>query len=201
LFDEKIIKQINNFSNELYQKLKKENTKYAIAIYGDVFYRMRPYDVLDLSKNSDEIMIMAYDFHKSIGEPGPNFPLNKKEIYNYDFKKMIDDFLRYVSKDKISVIFGLYGYDWIVDEKGRPIKSANALSYNEIKNKYLNNCSRPKCKIFVDNVSTENRVELVNNDSKKHIIWFEDERSVNEKINYLKSKRIFNYSYWANGYF
>ena len=74
LFGDEIIDQINNFSNSFYKEIIKNNLKYSIAIYGDVFYRKRPYDVSSLAKNSDEIMIMAYDFHKSIGEPGPNFP-------------------------------------------------------------------------------------------------------------------------------
>ncbi len=201
LFGNEIPNQINYFSNELYKKLKENNIKYSIAIYGDVFYRKRPYDIQNLAKNSEEIMIMAYDFHKSIGEPGPNFPLNGKENYNYDMEVMINDFLRIVPQDKITVIFGLYGYDWIVDEKQRPIKPAVSLSLNQIKDKYLNNCIEPKCKIARDKASKENKINVKDLDGRDHIIWFEDERSVEEKIKFLRSLGISNFAYWAYSYF
>ena len=201
LFGNDVISQINNFSSNLYSELKKENIKYSVAIYGDVFYKIRPYDVLSLAKNSDEIIVMAYDFHKSIGEPGPNFPLNRKNTYSYDFKKMISDYLKQVQLEKLTIVFGLYGYDWIVDEKGRPIKAATALSLNEINTKYLNDCIKPKCEFIIDQTSKENKIEVTDENERKHIIWFENERSVDEKIEYLKTKGIFNYAYWAKGYF
>lgn len=188
LFGDEIMDQINNFSNHFYKKLKENNIKYSIAIYGDVFYRKRPYDLLNLAKNSDEIMIMAYDFHKSIGEPGPNFPLNSADTYGYDMKVLMDDFLGYATAEKITIIFGMYGYDWIVDDQNRPIKPAQSLSLNEIQSNYSNNCIGEKC-------------EFTDEDGKRHIIWFENEESVSKKIEYLKSRGVGSFAYWAAGYF
>lgn len=188
LFGNDVKDEISGFSNKFYEKSKLSDLKYVIAIYGDVFYRKRPYDLSQLSKNSDEIMIMAYDFHKSIGEPGPNFPLTGQEKYGYDMKKLMDDFLKYSKPEKLSVIFGMYGYDWIVDDKDRPIKQANVLSLNEIRSKHLNDCYGERC-------------EFVDNEGRRHIIWFENEESVKKKIEYLKSRGIGSFAYWANGYF
>ncbi len=188
LFGDKIMDQINSFSNSFYKKSKENNINYSIAIYGDVFYRKRPYDVSNLAKNSDEIMIMAYDFHKSIGEPGPNFPLNNADIYGYDMKVLMDDFLGYTTAEKITVIFGMYGYDWIVDDKDRPIKPAQALTLNQIRSKHSNDCNGERC-------------EFVDEDGRRHIIWFENEESVVRKIEYLKSRGIGSFAYWAAGYF
>ena len=177
LFGDEVIDQINEFSNSFYKEVKENNLNYSIAIYGDVFYRKRPYDVPNLAKNSDEIMIMAYDFHKSIGEPGPNFP---KEYFN--------EFINLIPLNKLTIIFGMYGYDWIVDEKGRPIKPANSLSLNEIRNKHLNDCNGEKC-------------EFIDSDNRKHIIWYENEESVSKKIEYLKNRGVSAFAYWAAGYF
>jgi len=188
LFGDEIIDQISEFSNNFYKKLKENNIKYSIVIYGDVFYRKRPYDLSQLSKNSDEIMIMAYDFHKSISEPGPNFPLNGKEIYGYDFQTMINDYLKFSKPEKITVIFGMYGYDWIVDDQDRPIKPGAVLTLNQIRSKHSNDCNGERCE-FVDEVGL------------RHIIWFENEESVEKKIEYLKSRGIGNFAYWAYGYF
>ncbi len=188
IFGDEIIGQINNFSNSFYKKSKENNINYSIAIYGDVFYRKRPYDISNLAKNSDEIMIMAYDFHKSISEPGPNFPLQGRDIYGYDMEVLMDDFLGYTTAEKITVIFGMYGYDWIVDDKDRPIKPAQSLSLNQIKSKHSNDCIGERC-------------EFVDEDKRRHIIWFENEESVSKKIEYLKSRGVGSFAYWANGYF
>ncbi|MFH1827305.1 MAG: glycosyl hydrolase family 18 protein [bacterium] len=188
LFGDNVKDEISSFSNKFYEISKLSDLKYVIAIYGDVFYRKRPYDISQLSKNSDEIMIMAYDFHKSIGEPGPNFPLTGQEKYGYDMKKLMDDFLKYSKPEKLSVIFGMYGYDWTVDDQDRPIKQANALSLNEIRSKHSNDCNSERC-------------EFVDSEGRRHIIWFENEESVKKKIGYLKSRGIGSFAYWANGYF
>ena len=188
LFGDDITSQINEFSNSFYKEAKGNNLNYSVAIYGDVFYRKKPYDVSNLAKNSDEIMIMAYNFHKSIGEPGPNFPLDNAEVYGYDMKVLMDDFLSIVPPEKLTMIFGMYGYDWIVDDKGRPIRPAQSLSLNEIRNKHLNDCNGEKC-------------EFKDSDNKKHIIWYENEESVSKKIEYLKSRGVGSFAYWAAGYF
>ncbi|MDP3974408.1 MAG: glycosyl hydrolase family 18 protein [bacterium] len=177
LFGDEIIDQINNFSNSFYKEIIKNNLKYSIAIYGDVFYRKRPYDVSSLAKNSDEIMIMAYDFHKNIGEPGPNFP-----------SEYFDEFINKIPSNKLTIIFGMYGYDWIVDDKDRPIKPAQSLTLNQIKSKYSNYCNEERC-------------EFVDENKRRHIIWYENEESVSKKIKYLKTRGVGNFAYWAAGYF
>src|SRR5207249_3980016 len=90
-----LIKQVNIFTNSFYKAAKKNALSFSITLYGDTFYRIRPFDVKTLVQNSNNIMIMAYDFHKVKGNPGPNFPLNGKETYGYDLQKMTDDFLQF----------------------------------------------------------------------------------------------------------
>ncbi|MDP2672349.1 MAG: glycosyl hydrolase family 18 protein, partial [Nanoarchaeota archaeon] len=198
---EKVIKDINLFYSLFYEKSKKNNLDFKITIYGDVFYRMRPYDLSELSKNSDGVMIMAYDFHKSKGNPGPNFPLKGGEIYGYDFENMIDDFLKKVPKEKVAVVFGLFGYDWTVNEKNESLKNARALSFNEIKNKFLGKCDENDCIIKRDDVSSETEITYKDENSQNHVVWFEDMESVNAKIEYLKTKGINSVGYWAYSYF
>lgn len=137
LYFESVVKGINDFSIDFYNSSKKNNLNYSVTLYGDTFYRLRPYDVSFLSKNSDKIMIMAYDFHKARGNPGPSFPLEGKNIYGYDFKSMINDFTKKIPREKIVVVFGLFGYDWMTDEKGKSINNGVPLSKNEIENKFI----------------------------------------------------------------
>lgn len=199
---------INGFVKDLYLSSKENNLKFAYIIYGDAFYRNRGYDVKSIGENSDEIMIMAYDFHKSIGNPGPNFPLDYNKEYGYSFKSMINDFLQIIPKEKISIVFGMYGYDWQVNEEKISAKQAKALTLNEIKADFLNTCKWEECIVKRDITSSETEINYVEQAEyegesvlKYHIIWFEDEESVSKKQEFLKEKGIGSISYWAYGYF
>src|SRR3989344_4993164 len=214
--------QINIFVQQFYSVMKLNYRKFHVAIYGDNFYRGRLFDLPFISRNSDGIMIMAYDFHKSRGEPGPNFPFESGAKYQYNFQKMISDFLDVVPKEKISVIFGMFGYDWLVDEKKRPIRQAEALSLNQIAEKFFGTslkrssqtyttdvkCYWQDCVIKRDLISKETEINYVVSAEKPddqdiyridyHIVWFEDEESVKIKTDYLREQGISNISYWAN---
>ncbi|QQG44235.1 MAG: hypothetical protein HYW86_05245 [Candidatus Roizmanbacteria bacterium] len=192
--------EINDFVKSFYTASRANNLNLTVILYGDVFFRKRPYDVSALAATSDEIMIMAYDFHKSRGEPGPNFPLKGKEKYGYDYETLIEDF-SVVPQNKLSIIFGMYGYDWVVDEKKRPIKPAKSLTDLEIKKEFLDSCKWKNCVVMTNDLSSEKEVDYVDEDEQYHIVWFEDESSVEKKIEYLKGKGIGSYVYWAYGYF
>ena len=210
------------------ESFKEENLYLAVALYGDAFYRRRPFNVREISKLVDEVMVMAYDFSKSYGEPGPNFPFSGKDIYGYDFQLMVDDFLTSVEKEKLTVIFGMFGYDWQVDEKKKPYSSAKALTLKQIKEKFLEkqdkdsqdlkiekriqiDCFLENCLARRDEKAKEGEINYTIASEKPdeqgiyridyHIVWFEDEESVRIKSDYLREKGINSISFWANGYF
>lgn len=221
--------KINQMVEIFYQQGKKANFKSYLAIYGDFFYRKRGYDLSFLVKNSDGLMIMAYDFSKSYGQPGPNFPFSGREKYGYDFQMMIDDFLNFVPKEKLTVIFGMFGYHWQVDQKERPLNQAKPLTLRQIKEKFLSlsasdldndrgknvakefRCRIDNCIITRDQIAKEVEINyaIVNNQPEEngiyridyHVVWFEDEESVKIKTDYLKKKGINQISFWAITYF
>lgn len=196
-----VINQINDFVKLLNSSIKKDNLEFDVMLYGDVFYRVRPYDVKTIAKNSDNIFIMSYDFHKAKGSPGPNFPLSGKDEWGYDFKTMVDDFSKIIGKDKMVIVFGLYGYDWTVDGKGSSIGVADALSLNNIKKRFLLDCSFIDCVVKRSTQSAEVEVIYKDIQNNKHIVWFEDEESVLKKREYLKEKGITKTAIWAYSYF
>lgn len=201
LFNEKIPAQINQFIAAFYKKTQENDLRLAVAIYGDAFYRKRPYDLNFISKNSDEIIVMAYDFHKSRGEPGPNFPLSGREVYGYDFTLMVRDFSRVVPVNKLSVAFGMFGYDWTVDQNKKPIKPATPLTLNQIKENFLTACKWKNCIVLKNKLAAETEVNYIDENSDPHIVWFEDEKSYEKKREYLKDHGIENVVFWAYGHF
>lgn len=208
IFGDREKAQINDFVQQLYTATNSNSLKLSITLYGDTIFRMRPFDISTIAKYSDEILVMAYDFHKAKGEPGPNFPLSGRSKYGYDLELMVNDFIKYSDKSKITVVFGLYGYDWSVDEKKRPLKPAKASSLNEIKKNFIEKCQWKDCIVKRDKISRETEVNYVIPSIKDdfayldyHVVWFEDEESVQEKQDLLKSKGIESVGYWAYGYF
>lgn len=195
------VERISQFVQSFYTESKTQNIPFSLILYGDVFFRKRPFDLKNLTKNTDEIFIMAYDFHKSRGEPGPNFPLYGQEKYGYDLQTMINDFKTYMSPEKLTVIFGMYGYDWFVNEKKQPIRPAKALTLNEIKKNFLNNCQLSNCVIKRNEISSETEVNYVDADQGLHIVWFEDQESAGKKTEHLLKQEVGKVAYWAEGYF
>jgi spore germination protein YaaH len=196
-----LVKQINKFTTMFYASAKKNSLSFSLTLYGDSFYRARPFEIKTLAQNSDTIMIMAYDLSKAKGNPGPNFPLLGRERFGYDITKMTDDFLQFVPPQKIAVIFGVFGYDWLVDEKGNALEQAQALTYAQIKQKFIDQCEFTKCVVNRDKDAAETKIRYTDKDGKNHIIWFEDMESIKQKQNYLKQKGITSFSFWAYSYF
>lgn len=196
-----LVDQITAFNTSFYNKVHAAHLTYGITAYGDSFYRLRPFDIEKLSKSSDRVYIMAYDFSKAKGNPGPNFPLSGEETYGYDFEHMINNYADAVPLKKLTVVFGMYGYDWPVDDKDKASDTGEAISLKDIKASVLDNCKHLKCEWERDTVSSETKASYQDRDSKRHIIWFEDETSVKRKQDYLKKHGVGSFAYWAYSYF
>ncbi len=187
---------ISLFSDEL----QLQDLAFDVTLYGDTYYRGRPYDVEKIASKVDNILIMAYDFHKSRGEPGPNFPFSGQKIYGYDFQQMISDFTKDVPSEKITVIFGMFGYDWTLGSQGLPLTSATAFTLADAQEGFIPTCEYSACNVIRDTESKEMKGSYIDDEDYKHEIWFEDEESVDIKTNYLKEQGIGAISYWTWGY-
>lgn len=196
-----LIDQITYFNSSFAKSAHASDLSYGITAYGDTFYRLRPFDIQKIAAKSDQIYIMAYDFSKAKGNPGPNFPLSGNSIYGYDYEYMINNFADVVPLKKITVIFGMYGYDWPVDDDDKAIDTAQAISLKDIKTTVVDTCKHLKCEWERDLLSAETRATYEDGSDEKHIIWFEDEESVKRKQSFLKKHGIGSFAYWAYSYF
>ena len=194
-----VIQSVSTFSERFASAIKDEKLVFYQTIYGDTYYRGRPYKVNVLAKNADKILVMAYDFHKANGDPGPNFPLEAGDE-GYSFHEMISNFTKDVPVSKLTVIFGMFGYDWKISDKGNSMGQADSLSTNEILQKFITTCAYKKC-VVVSNPSLEKKVNYVDNAGQKHEVWFEDRNSLSRKEALLQKNGISSEGFWANGYF
>lgn len=196
-----VVKNITQFYTNFATQTHKNNLQFDAALYGDTFYRARPYDVKTIGQQVDNIYIMAYDFHKAGSNPGPNFPLFGKDMYGYDLKNMISDFSKQVPSHKLIVVFGLFGYDWTVDRKNQSVDTGESLSFAEISTKYVARCSQKSCVMKRDSTSAETHISYTDTDGQKHIIWFEDLQSMEKKKAFLSTKGINATGIWAYSYY
>ncbi len=192
---------ITEFTRFFSEQMAAADVPFAITAYGDSFFRKRPYNFEQLAPLADHIIVMTYDFHKSFGLPGPNFPLNGKEEYRYDLTVMIDDYLRCIPPEKLTVVLGRYGYEWIVDNQNRPLKAATPVTENQVESRYLPACPQPECTIDRDAVSGELTVTFAGESGRTHVIWLDDETSTQKKIEYLNSRGIGDTGFWAYSFF
>lgn len=196
-----VTNNISDFISEFADDAHANDLTFVVATYGDTFYRLRPFDIKKIGSKVDEVMIMAYDLHKSRGNPGPNFPLKGKETYGYDIETMIGDFSEKVDPKKLTVIFGMFGYDWPVDEKNKATGNGKSIAYIDSKKSFIDTCSFQKCEWYRDKQSGEITVSYIDEDNKKRIVWLEDPTSVARKEDFLKKRGISSFSFWAHSYF
>lgn len=196
-----VVHSLTDFSTRFATNTHEANLLYYQTLYGDTFYRARPFDVAAIGKASDGIYVMAYDFHKVSGNPGPNFPLQQMSDEDYSFVQMIKDFSSKVPPQKIAVVFGLFGYDWPVDDKGRSTDQGSSLTLSQIENKFGPPCTLADCRMKQDNISTETEITYKDKSGTGHIVWFEDMQSMHPKEVFLKREGISSIGLWAYSYF
>lgn len=192
---------ISSFYKLFAKKAHDSNLKFYVSLYGDTYFQSRPFDAKEIGKVADKVLIMAYDFSKSNGNPGPNFPLNNREKYGYDFGKMVEDFQKDVENEKIVVIFGYFGYDWRVDDKGNAVASGIPLSTSEITKEFIDKCNYKLCKKNRVPDTLEPYINYQDEGGANHIVWFEDEKSIAKKKELMREKGILENAAWAYSYF
>lgn len=189
---------------ELYRNLQTEiknlDLEFIVVLFGDTYYRARPYNVKDISSISDKVIIMAYDFHKARLNPGPNFSFSDSKKYGYDFMEMTNDFIRDISFKKIIITLGYFGYDWKLDDGGTSIEIAESLSLNQINSRFLKDCLFDNCRVEV-NEDMESYVLYEDNDSFNHEVWFESNESAEKKVDFLNNIGIKKIGSWAYSYY
>lgn len=191
--------KITSLYKNLHEEIKKENLEFAATVFGDNYYRARPYNIKAISELSDLVIVMAYDFHKARLNPGPNFPFSGKEKYGYDFKEMVEDFRKDVKFEKIVVALGYFGYDWKLGN-GTSAGMADPLSLHQINSRYIENCEFEECKLDI-NDDLESKVSYKDSEGFSHEVWFENIESAEKKINYLSNQGINQIAFWAYSYY
>jgi spore germination protein YaaH len=151
----------------------------------------------------DELIIMAYDFHR----PGVDFagavaPI-QAETGERSIKEVVDRILSLeIDRKKIILAYPLYGYEWKTykEDFGSPIIRGwyQMASWKRVK-EILETADAKALAVKWDEVSMTPWM-VFKEDGKIHQIYFENERSLKIKLDLAEQNQFGGVGFWALGY-
>lgn len=151
------------------------------------------FDVAELAKHSDAIVVMGYDIHTPSGAAGPVAPLEGGGgLVGY-----MESYLSRVPADKLILALPYYGYDWVVSPNpSQSIRSqSKTLPYATIAQ------VSKKSKINWDEVSKTPYYNYKDAETgSNRIVHFDNARSLGLKYDFIKERDLKGVGIWAMGY-
>ncbi|NPV26107.1 MAG: hypothetical protein HPY81_01360 [Firmicutes bacterium] len=175
---------LNLLVKEFRDQLKPRNLELSLALppkNADTKW-FAAYDYTILGGLADRVVIMAHDLHWKGGPAGPIAPLAWVESVLQFAKTQIPS-------DKILLALGVYGYDWPERGTARSYTPAQLAELMCIYNVSPEWDSAAQSPYFTYRDSQE-----VN-----HTVWFEDDRSLRQKMNLPEQYGIAGISLWKLG--
>lgn len=183
----------NNFTlfiNELAQVLHRDNKILAVALHPKTAKTPPDQDIgafqdwQQLSKSADQLYIMAYDQHYDNSEAGP--------IASIEWVKDIIAFSRniHIPPGKLFLGIPVYGYDWDKDDN----QKAEGLTYLQAIQRLQEYGSTEKW-----DEKASSPFFIYNKEGHKHEVWFENARSILEKIILTEKSGLHGINFWRLG--
>lgn len=185
--------KFSEFIERAYKTFKENNLSLSVAVIAQIsenpadypnnlWHRIiGAYDYARLASSTDFISIMSYDDPNSIGP-----------VTGYVWlQKVIGFSLTKIPPEKISLGLGLYYWQWRdLDSKRTGIGGIEGI--DNVLKKYSVTFS-------YDQVERAPYFHYWSKDGKGYTIWYENARSVGEKIALIKKDRLRGFSAWALG--
>lgn len=197
------------FMRDLTDIVHKEipNSQVSMAVYATSAREERIHNIALVGNFVDYVFIMGYDFFRPASvSAGPVAPLTGVKKYGFDMETSVEDFLAKIPAEKIVMGVPYYGYDWPVEGQG---PNAKVLPYND-QNGGL------RVVYFDQAVKQEgNKNIMLNWDETAQVpyysyydtgskvwrqVYYENERSLREKYDFVRSKKIRGVGIWALGF-
>jgi spore germination protein YaaH len=142
------------------------------------------FDFRALGRVADFLVLMAYDQHTSLTPPGP--------VAGYDWVTAALDYAsRRVPASKLLLGVPLYGREWIETSQGT---TGHSLTYKDLKD-YLRD---PTSDRYWDVLFRTTRFQLHDGGTQR-TAWFDDARSLREKLKLVQAYHLRGYSAWRLG--
>ncbi len=138
-------------------------------------------DYAALGRVADEVRVMVYDYHSDGSPPGPLTPREwAREVLGWAATQ--------IPAEKLVMGLGTYGYDW----QGT---HAVSLTWTDV----MALQRRVKAKVRYDVSQEASWFEYVDPKNRRHIVWFEDARSLAAKRRLATELGLRGVHYWRLG--
>lgn len=184
--------RFSEFIERIYKEFKKKDLQLSVAVIAQISERPEDYpknlwqriigvyDYKTLAQNTDFVSIMSYDDPYSLG------PVAGWAWYN----KVLDFTLTQIPPEKISFGLGLYYWRW--DDAAMKRMGIGG-------NYHLNNLMKEhKLKFYYD-IHEQAPYFHYWSKGKSYTGWYENARSVGQKISLIKKSNLRGFSVWALG--
>ncbi len=145
------------------------------------------HDYQSQGETNDFIFFMTYEWGWSGGPPMAVSPIDQ-------VRRVLEYALTVVPRDKIMMGIPLYGYDWILPYVpggpwARSISPQQAIAL----------ATRYRTTIQYDPTSQAPFFNYIDEQGRRHVVWFEDARSIQAKFDLVKELGIRGFFYWVLG--
>ncbi len=210
--EESLRQKFVEFNQNLTAKFKRESpkTEMSIDMYPLSVRKPRLFDIAKLAPLFDRVIIMSYDFYSSTSDiAGPVAPMKgfSDKKYIFDVTTSLDDYLKFVPKEKLVLGVPYYGWDYPV-ENGKTLQSktlegndANGypaiISYGRAQS--FDQLKPDQCQWDPDAEATWCWYTDPETDVN-HQVWLEDDKSIGIKYDYAKNLDLAGVAIWTLGY-
>lgn len=185
-------------------KAESPNATVTLDAFSDSVVKPRLLDLKVLPNIVDQIIIMAYDFHRlnSISA-GPVAPLFGKEKYEYDVTTAVADFLKTMPSSKILLGMPFYGYEWPVatSQKASFVIPSSRPPELSSYHRSLETAQEHNASVNFDDYSKSVWFSYyADNSGTWRQVWFENERSIGLKLDLANQAALGGIAIFALGY-
>ncbi len=172
----------------------------SVATFADAVWKIRMYDIPEIAKFADFIIVMAYDFTRpSSTISGPVAPLFGKEKFEYDVYSAITGYIKTAPPEKIVLGIPFYGYEWVtVDNQPYAFTLGQSGALSTIK-RTTETIKKTAAPVMFDRLSQTPWLAYQDQGRWKQV-WFENERSLGLKLDLVNQAELAGLAIWALGY-
>lgn len=184
------------FVQELYAQMHAKN----LRLYINAGVGTSDANLKQLAANSDGIILMNYDQHESVSDPGP--------IAAQDwFVANLQRALKIVPKEKLICALGNYGYDWTMSMPPKPRRGHKAAKPQVLDTEDISvsevwqRASDADADLNLDYDTLNPHFEYVDEDShQRHVVWFLDGVTVLNEMRAARQLGLQTFALWRLGW-
>lgn len=199
---EHLTRFMQNLRNHLNKRFDKVNL--SIAMYASASSEGDIWDVSELAKSVDYLIVMAYDFHRRDSQvAGPVAPLfgGKKE-WDSDINQHLQALIAQAPREKILLGVPFYGYEWQTTSREAQSHTfpdtGSTVSIDKVADLLAQ-----KNKLKVEEKWNEDALSpylSYTKDGEIYVLYYENSRSISYKLDYVNQLDLGGIAIWALGY-